>query len=71
MRRAVEPSRGSLARGWELDIRAQLSFFYAVVSTLTTTTGLPRACMHWIMCAVPGDWPSQNATRTSPAWAIW
>jgi hypothetical protein len=27
MRRAVEPSRGSLARGWELDIRAQLSFF--------------------------------------------
>ena len=31
MRRAVEPSRGSLARGWELDIRAQLSFFYEVV----------------------------------------
>ena len=24
MRRAVEPSRGSLARGWELDARAQL-----------------------------------------------
>ena len=30
---------------------------------LTTTTGLPSSCMHWIRCAVPGDWPSQNASE--------
>jgi hypothetical protein len=70
MRRAVEPSRGSLARGWELSTCPAL-IFYAVVSMLTTTTGLPSARMHWIMCAVPGDLWSQNATSTSPAWAIW
>ena len=46
-------------------------FFMPWSSVRMTTTGLPSCSMHWIMCAVPGDCPSQHATRTSPAWAIW